>query len=587
MKKKVLSAVLAASMCMSFLAGCGNSGSGDSGSSQSGETSKEASKEADSSAAEKGEVEPVSITVGVGQQFTTLDPGLSTETVNRYALAHMYAGLYKKLEDGSVVPDLAAGEPEVSEDGLTYTIKLKDGLVWSDGEPITAHDFVFGINRNLTYGAENGFVTDKMVRYLEGAEEYLADTEVDLETFSFAGVEALDDTTVVYHLKTPCAFFTGLLCGGGFLPLREDVAEAGFSEWAVEPGYPVTGAYVLDYCNENEKVVLTKNESFYDAEDVTVDEITFQVMPDMDAQAAAFKTGDLDAALAISASIVSTYENQNELWNRPQQSVYSIDLNSGEKGPEALKDVNVRRALAISINRDEIVKAINAGNFYTPLYGYVPFGMKGAEDDFRKEGDAKQLYQAYDPEKAKELLKEAGYDESNPLTLKYKYSNNSIHADVAQMLEQMWKAVGVNVELEVVESGVFYDQIDQGDFEMARYALMCTNDPSEFLNQWTQAMQPVAAVADDTYDQMMTDVTKIVDRTEYMNKLHEIETYLVEEQVYVIPLFDFNEPALKKENLKGVYMTPGDVPVYSYGYFELEDLRNGHGKVKNQRFTGL
>lgn len=572
MKKKVLSAVLAASMCMSFLAGCGNSGSGDSGSSQSGETSKEASKEtskeADTSAAEKGDGEPVSITVGVGQQFTTLDPGLSTETVNRYALAHMYAGLYKKLEDGSVVPDLAAGEPEVSEDGLTYTIKLKDGLVWSDGEPITAHDFVFGINRNLTYGAENGFVTDKMVRYLEGAEEYLADTEVDLETFSFAGVEALDDTTVVYHLKTPCAFFTGLLCGGGFLPLREDVAEAGFSEWAVEPGYPVTGAYVLDYCNENEKVVLTKNESFYDAENVTVDEITFQVMPDMDAQAAAFKTGDLDAALAISASIVSTYENQNELWNRPQQSVYSIDLNSGEKGPEALKDVNVRRALAISINRDEIVKAINAGNFYTPLYGYVPFGMKGAEDDFRKEGDAKQLYQAYDPEKAKELLKEAGYDESNPLTLKYKYSNNSIHADVAQMLEQMWKAVDVNVELEVVESGVFYDQIDQGDFEMARYALMCTNDPSEFLNQWTQAMQPVAAVADDTYDQMMTDVTKIVDRTEYMNKLHEIETYLVEEQVYVIPLFDFNEPALKKENLKGVYMTPGDVPIYSYGYFE-------------------
>ena len=572
MKKKVLSAVLAASMCMSFLAGCGNSGSGDSGSSQSGETSKEASKEtskeADTSAAEKGDGEPVSITVGVGQQFTTLDPGLSTETVNRYALAHMYAGLYKKLEDGSVVPDLAAGEPEVSEDGLTYTIKLKDGLVWSDGEPITAHDFVFGINRNLTYGAENGFVTDKMVRYLEGAEEYLADTEVDLETFSFAGVEALDDTTVVYHLKTPCAFFTGLLCGGGFLPLREDVAEAGFSEWAVEPGYPVTGAYVLDYCNENEKVVLTKNESFYDAENVTVDEITFQVMPDMDAQAAAFKTGDLDAALAISASIVSTYENQNELWNRPQQSVYSIDLNSGEKGPEALKDVNVRRALAISINRDEIVKAINAGNFYTPLYGYVPFGMKGVEDDFRKEGDAKQLYQAYDPEKAKELLKEAGYDESNPLTLKYKYSNNSIHADVAQMLEQMWKAVGVNVELEVVESGVFYDQIDQGDFEMARYALMCTNDPSEFLNQWTQAMQPVAAVADDTYDQMMTDVTKIVDRTEYMNKLHEIETYLVEEQVYVIPLFDFNEPALKKENLKGVYMTPGDVPIYSYGYFE-------------------
>ena len=563
MKKQFLAVLLSASMCAGLLAGCGSSSEGQT----EADTKTEAgTNEGGSETAEDGE--PVEVTVGVAQQFTTLDPGLSTETVNRYAIAHMYSGLYKKLEDGSVVPELAAEEAEVSEDGLTYTVKIKEGLIWSDGEPVTANDFVYAVNRNLTYGAENGFVTDKLVRYLEGAEEYLADTEVDLSTFSFAGVEALDDTTVVYHLKTPCAFFTGLLCGSAFLPLREDVAEPGFSEWSVEPGYPVTGAYVLDYCNENEKVVLTKNENYYDAENVTVDQITFQVMPDMDAQAAAFKTGDIDAALSINASIVATYENPEELWNRPQQSVYSIDLNSGETGPEALKDVNVRRALAVAINREEIVKAINAGDFYTPLYGYVPHGMMGAEKDFREESDEKQKFQEYDPELAKELLAEAGYDESNPLTLRYKYSNNSIHADVAQMLEQMWKAVGVNIELDVVESGVFYDQVDQGDFDLARYGLSCTNDPSEFLNQWTKAMQPVPAVADDAYDQMMTDVTKIIDRTDYMNELHEIEKYLVEDQVYVIPLFDFNEPALKSEHLKGVYMVPGDVPVYSYAYFE-------------------
>ena len=563
MKKQFLAVLLSASMCAGLLAGCGSSSEGQT----EADTKTEAgTNEGGSETAEDGE--PVEVTVGVAQQFTTLDPGLSTETVNRYAIAHMYSGLYKKLEDGSVVPELAAEEAEVSEDGLTYTVKIKEGLTWSDGEPVTANDFVYAVNRNLTYGAENGFVTDKLVRYLEGAEEYLADTEVDLSTFSFAGVEALDDTTVVYHLKTPCAFFTGLLCGSAFLPLREDVAEPGFSEWSVEPGYPVTGAYVLDYCNENEKVVLTKNENYYDAENVTVDQITFQVMPDMDAQAAAFKTGDIDAALSINASIVATYENPEELWNRPQQSVYSIDLNSGETGPEALKDVNVRRALAVAINREKIVKAINAGDFYTPLYGYVPHGMMGAEKDFREESDEKQKFQEYDPELAKELLAEAGYDESNPLTLRYKYSNNSIHADVAQMLEQMWKAVGVNIELDVVESGVFYDQVDQGDFDLARYGLSCTNDPSEFLNQWTKAMQPVPAVADDAYDQMMTDVTKIIDRTDYMNELHEIEKYLVEDQVYVIPLFDFNEPALKSEHLKGVYMVPGDVPVYSYAYFE-------------------
>lgn len=570
MKKKFLSVMLTAAMCAGLLAGCGGGNGGQTttaGTEKKTEAGSAAGGETAGTKAEEGG-EPATVTVGVGQQFTTLDPGLSTETVNRFAIAHMYAGLYKKTEDGSVVPDLAAGEPDVSEDGLTYTIKLKEGITWSDGQPVTSADFVYAVNRNLTYGAENGFVTDKMVRYLEGAEEYLANTDVDLSDFSFAGVEAPDDQTVVYHLKTPCAFFTGLLCAGGWLPMRADIAEPGFSDWAVEPGYAVTGAYVLDYCNENEKVVLTKNENYYDAENVTVDQITFQVMPDMDAQAAAFKTGDLDAALSINASIVATYENQNELWNRPQQSVYSINVNSGEKGPEALKDVNVRRALALAINREEICKAINAGDFYTPLYGYVAHGMKGAEEGFRDEADKNGLYQDYDPDQAKELLAAAGYSESNPLTLKYKYSNNSIHADVAQMLEQMWKAVGVNVELDVVESGVFYDQIDQGDFELSRYGLMCSNDPSEFLNQWTKDMQPVPAVADDKYDQMMIDVTKIVDRTEYMNELHKIEKYLVEENVYVIPLFDFNEPALKKEYLKGVYMVPGDVPVYSYATVE-------------------
>lgn len=338
MKKKILSAALAAAMCMSLLSGCG--GQSTSATTAAAKTvaqteakTEAASKAETTEAAKKESGEPVSVTVGVAQQFTTLDPGLSSETVNRFAIAHMYAGLYKKLEDGSVVPDLAAGDPEISEDGLTYTVTLKDGITWSDGEPITSENFVYAVNRNLTYGAENGFLTDKLARYLEGAEEYLADTDVDLDTFSFAGVEATDDKTIVYHLKTPCAFFTGLLSSGAWLPLRSDIAEPGFSEWSVEPGYPVTGAYVLDYCNENEKVVLKKNDAFYDADKVTVDEITFQVMPDMDAQAAAFKTGELDAALAINASIVATYENQNELWNRPQQSVYSINLNSGETGP--------------------------------------------------------------------------------------------------------------------------------------------------------------------------------------------------------------------------------------------------------------
>lgn len=557
MNKKFLLALLSAAMCMNILAGCGG-----------GEQKLPTAENKGTTGAAEDTNKKTDITVGVGGQFTTLDPGISTETVNSYAIEHLYAGLYQELEDGSVVPNLADGEPEVSEDGLTYTVKIKQGVQWSDGKPVTADDFVYGINRNLTYGAENSFAIDKVARYLQDAELYQADTEIDLTDFEFAGVKALDDQTVEYQLKTPCAFFTGLLCGGAWLPLREDVAEAGFSEWSVEPGYPVCGPYKLAYCNENEKVVLEKNENYYDADHVTINEITFLVMPDMDAQAAAFKTGDLDVALSINASIVSTYENQEELWNRPQQTVYSIDVNSGEKGTDALKNVDVRRAISLAIDREEICKAINAGDFYRPLYGYIPYGLKGSEKEFRVEADEKEKLTGYDPQMAKELLQKVGYDENNPLELKYKYSNNSIHGDIAQMLEQMWKNVGINVELEVVESGVFYDQIDQGDFDLSRYGLSCSNDPSEYLSQWTREMQPVPAVNDAKYDQMMHDAANITDRTEYMNALHEIEEYLVKDMVYVIPLFDSNAPSLKKENLKGAYQVPGSVPVYSYAWFE-------------------
>ena len=131
MKKKWISIMLAAALCAGSLAGCG--GGQEAGDTGSTGTKASGTQAGDGGASGTEDGEPLTVTVGVAQQFTTLDPGLSTETVNRFAIAHMYAGLYKKLEDGSVVPELAAAEPEISEDGLTYTIKLKEGLTWSDG----------------------------------------------------------------------------------------------------------------------------------------------------------------------------------------------------------------------------------------------------------------------------------------------------------------------------------------------------------------------------------------------------------------------------------------------------------------------
>ena len=290
-------------------------------------------------------------------------------------------------------------------------------------------------------------------------------------------------------------------------------------------------------------------------------QITFLVMTDADAQALAFQNNETDIALNITATLAESYSNPEELWNVPQISSYFIALNSGESGPAYLDDVNVRRALALAIDKEALVAAIGSEDYYRVLHGYVPYGLNGATSDFREEQDAVERFLEYDPETARQLLAQAGYDESNPLSITYKYSQSVLHADVAQILQQMWEAVGIQCELQVVESGVFYNQIDNGDFELARYGYSSGDDPSQFLNLWTTGQQIVAAVDDPVYDQMVDEASYLVDHTEYMNAMHAAERYLIQEQVYLIPLFNYNTPALKKTSVQGVEMW-GLVPYY-------------------------
>lgn len=538
--KKGIALLLSVAMAFTMMMGCGKKDSGENGKTE--------------------------LTVGVGAQFTTMDPGLNTEVVNSYVLNHTSAGLFTVDEKGTVLGKLAE-DYEVSEDGLTYTVTLKDGLKWSDGQDLVASDFVFGVKRNLTYGAENAWAVYYLGKYLDGASEYMCNSELEAADLAdWNGVEATDDKTLVYHLTSPCAFFPRLLTSGVFEPLREDVVDAHSSEWAFGEGYPTCGPYTLESINENEKAVVVKNENYFDADSITVDKITFLVMTDADAQTAAFKTGDLDCALGVNANITQAYEDQDAVWKLPSAAVYFVAMNSGETGPEELKDVNVRRALALAIDKEAI--AGNLGDLYSAIYGYVPHGLSGVSGDYRDEGDALGKMLEYDPDEAKALLAEAGYSESNPLSLIYKYSDSQLHADVAQLLQEQWKAVGINVELEVVESGVFYDQLDNGNFELARYGYVSATDASVYLDLWTTGQQIVAAVDDEKFDQMVADAAYITDPAEYYDALHEAESYLVEEMVYIIPLFNYGDAGLLSTDIEGEYCSNGSsAPFFGYCTF--------------------
>ena len=510
------------------------------------------------------------LTVAVGYQFTTFDPALNTEISNSYVLTHLYSGLFRKGPEGEVINDLCE-RYEVTEDGLVYTFHLVPDALWSDGMPVSAYDFEYSYLRTLSYGVENAWAINDFVNFIEGAEEYSAAALAAGESFDCTkadhdsvGIRALDNTTLVLTLKTPCVYLTGLMVSSSvWLPVRVDYAVQHDSMWAFDGGYPTNGAYTLTACNETEKAVLTKNEKYRFAGDVTMDTITFLCMADEDAQAMAYRTEEIDVALGISTETAVSYEGSDELWLMPQPSNYFLAINSGSTGPEWAKDVNVRRALALAINKDAVVSVLGGQLFYPVLNGYVPDGIAGVEDSFRNEGDADGYTLVYDPAQAMALLADAGYDASHPLHIVYKYTNSGIHSNVATMLQQMWKAVGVDVECRGVESAAFYDQLDQGDFEIARYGYGAVDNAIQYLELWTIGRQVVPAVEVPEFDQMLADARELADPVEFNNALHAAEDYLVEENVYVIPLFNFNTPALVQPYVHGCTMA-GIYPYFAF-----------------------
>ena len=508
----------------------------------------------------------VAITAAIGAQFSTFDPAMNTEAQNGAVLLHLYSGLFR--QDENAVPQKELCEDyTVSEDGKTYTFTLKEGLKWSDGSPLTAYDFEYAYLRGLSFGADAVYNMNTMCNYVEGATEYeekaleMGDSfDCTKEDHSYVGATALDELTFELKLKSPCPHLLQLLTGYTWTALPQSTPQH-VGLWAFEGGYPTSGPFTLKEANPTEKAVLVKNPNYWNADKVTCDELTYQVMTDQASQLLSFQKGDIDVALSISLDYAASYAGTDSLWSIERSSNYYLAINSGAKGPEWAKDVKIRKALALAIDSAAIADVLGS-DFYTPIYGLVPYGCSDAQGDFRTNRDAQPYTIKYDPEGAKALLAEAGYTDSNPLTISYKYSNNGIHGDVATMLEQFWSAIGVNVQFESVESGVFYDQLDAGDFEVARYGYN-SSIAMQQLQIWTTSNQIVAAVDDEYYNNLYEETLQIADTEEYFKGVHALEDYLIQEQVYLIPILNQNTAALRSPAFEG-YTTNASTPYFAY-----------------------
>lgn len=482
------------------------------------------------------------LTIGNGAEPDTLDPHKSTGTWESTIVGDMMMGLMTEDVYGKAIYGSAVSH-EISPDGLIYTFKIRDGLVWSDGVPVTAHDFVFSMRRILNPATASQYAS--LLYVIKNAEPI---NMGDMEGQGL-GVRAIDDRTLEITLENPAPFFLELLTHQTTAPVpMHKVKELG-ADWVRAGNYVSNGAYTLKEWVPQGHVTLVKNELFYDAANVAIEEVVF--IPTVDAAAALnmFRAGELDYNRGAPLQQIDWMKENipDEFISHPYMGLTYIQLNT-KKAP--FNDPRVALALSMALEREVMTdKILRAGQ--TPAYAFVPPGVGNHEFGARMTFEKLSL-----PERiqmAKDLLAEAGFDRNNPLTFEYKYREGIDGKRLAIVARAMWQRIGVKANLLKVEVKTHYADLRVGDFEVADAGWIADyNDSQNFLYllQTSTGQMNYGKYSNPAFDALMDEANQTLDLDHRANLMHQAEAIILNEQP-LIPTFFASSQSLVHTYVKG------------------------------------
>ncbi|WP_243354813.1 peptide ABC transporter substrate-binding protein [Bacillus litorisediminis] len=489
----------------------------------------------------------------------TLDPTLNVYSRSSVVMQNLFRGLYTIGPEGVPVPSLAA-ETIVDESGTKYTFKIHEDAKWSDGKPVTAHDFEYSWKRVLNPDVASGAAFD--LYYLKNGLAY-NEGKVSADE---VGVKAIDDHTLEVELENPTPYFLNLLCATSYYPVRQDVVE-GEEEWTKSPEtYLVTGPFTLEEIKPKEKYVLKKNPNYLNADNVKLDTLEIVFIEAPEAELAAYMNGEIDVSDNLSAEAMAQYKDSPEYTVSPRIGTYYFDINVTK---EPFDDPRVRKAFGISINRQQIIENVMQST-EKPAYGFVPYGMPhGVETDKEYRDVVGNLFEE-DVEEAKQLLAEAGYPNGEGLPeIELLTMASQSDKDIAQAIQSMWKEnLGVDVSIRTMESKVYWDELSNGNFMIARDGWT-----GDYLDPMTNlTLFESVNTADDTrwvneeYDALLQENREILDQEKRMDNYAKAEKILMDE-MSVIPLYFYEDSFLVKPHVKGVVKN-----YIGHTYFEYADV---------------
>ncbi|WP_341938096.1 peptide ABC transporter substrate-binding protein [Marinimicrobium sp. C2-29] len=505
---------------------------------------------------ERGNREQI-LHMGNGDEPSDVDPHTTTGIPEYFIQKALFEGLVSKHpETLEVVPGVAE-RWDVSEDNRVFTFHLREDARWSNGDPVTAEDFVWSWERALMPALGNQYAYSLFV--VENAEAY---HRGEIEDFSEVGVKALDERTLEVTLANPTSYFLQLLDHHSMFPVHRDtvLAHGDMDErgtrWTRPENFVGNGAFTIEEWSPGRVFVVAKTDQYWDADQVELQEIHFHPIQQVTTEERMFRSGQLHVTNTMPTSKISVYREADHpaLRLNPYLGTYFYLINTER---EPYDDVRVRQALAYSIDRESIVENITqAGE--RPAYALTPPGTLGYTPEAQV---------PYDPELARELLAEAGYPGGEGMPkVEILYNTMEDHKKIALAIQQMWRReLNVDVTLRNQEWKVYLNSKRISDFDLARLGWIGDYvDPSTFLDLFiTDGGNNNTGWGNEQYDELLRKAARSASREERYDYFQQAESILMEE-VPLIPLYNYTTKRLVSPSVKGWYDNIMDYHPYKY-----------------------
>lgn len=460
------------------------------------------SKEAAPTEAKKEAVKSNIVTIANDVELSSMDTGLATDGTSFEAIASVLEGLYQLDGAGNTIPGMAVKE-EISEDGKVHTFTLRDAK-WSDGQPVTANDFVFAWRRLANPKTASEYAYMIGVAGIKNAEGVMSGEKPITEL----GVTAVDDKTLKVELDYPVPFFDQLAAFPPFYPIREDFYDKYKEQYALTPEAILSnGAFKMTEWNQGANYTMVKNDQYYDADKVKIDGLNFQVVKDAQSAMVAFDQGNVDY-VKLTGEMVDQYKESPELINTLGGYLWYISPNQKVPG---LENANLRRALALSFDKEQIAEHLLkdgsiAANFAVPVK--LAVGPDGK--DFREttpsylnvdKAKAKEYYEKAKQELGKDKFAyELVFEDTEASKKVAEYLKSEIETNLPGMTINL-KQQPKKARLQLMQNGVYELGLTRWGPDYA--------DPMTYLDMWiTGASYNYGSWSSKEYDKLIFDTSK-------------------------------------------------------------------------------